>query len=58
MLKLKAAQKGRPKIDVKDSTWTTSTFNSLFSQIESDTPSAVKLDDFNNTYINSRITLC
>ena len=58
MLKVKAAQKGRPKIDVKDSTWITSTFNSLFSQIESDTPSAVKLDDFNNTDINSRISLC
>ena len=56
---LKAAWKGRPKNDVKDSTWTQSFFNSLSSQIKSDgIPSVVKLDDVNNTDINPHITLC
>ena len=36
MLKLKAARKGRPKNDAKDSTWIESFFNSLSSQIKSD----------------------
>ena len=59
MLKVKAAWKGSPKNDVKDSTWTQSFFNSLSSQIKSDgTPSVVKLDDVNNTDINPPITLC
>ena len=50
MLKVKAAQKGRPKSDVKDSTWIQSSFNFLSSQIKSDDiPPEVKLDDVNNT---------
>ena len=50
MLKLKAARKGSPKNDAKDSTWIESFFNSLSSQIKSDDISPeVKLDDFNNT---------
>ena len=36
MLKVKAAQKGRPKNDVKRSTWIQSSFNFLSSQIKSD----------------------
>ena len=36
MLKVKAGQKGRPKNDVKDSTWIQVFFNFLSSQIESD----------------------
>ena len=59
MLKVKAAWKGSPKNDVKDSTWTQSFFNSLSSQIKSDgIPSVVKLDDVNNKDINPHITLC
>ena len=59
MLKVKAARKGRPKNDAKDSTWTQSFFSSLFSQIKSDDiPSEVKLSDVNNTDINPHITLC
>ena len=59
MLKVKAAWKGRPKNDIKDSTWTQSFFNSLSSQIKSESiPSVVKLDDVNNTDINPYITLC
>ena len=59
MFKVKAAWKGRPKNDVKNSTWTQSFFNFLSSQIKSDgTPSVVKLDDVNNTDINPHITLC
>ena len=59
MLKVKGARKGRPKNDVKDSTWTQSFFNSLSSQIKSDDiPSEVKLADVNNTDINPHITLC
>ena len=50
MLKLKAAQKGRPKNDVKHSTWIQSFFNFLSSQIKSDDIlPEVKLDDVNNT---------
>ena len=50
MLKVKAAQKGRPKNDVKHSTWIQSFFNFLSSQIKSDDiPPEVKLDDVNNT---------
>ena len=50
MLKVKAAQKGRPKNDVKDSTWIQSFFNFLSSQIKSDDiPLQVKLYDVNNT---------
>ena len=50
MLKVKAAQKGRPKNDVKDSTWIQSFFNFLSSQIKSDDiPPEVKWDDVNNT---------
>ena len=50
MLKVKAGQKGRPKDDVKDSTWIPSFFNFLSSQIKSDDiPTEVKLDDANNT---------
>ena len=46
MLKLKAAQKGRPKNGVKDSTWIQSFFNFLSSQIKSDDIlPEVKLDD-------------
>ena len=49
MLKVKAAQKGRPKNDVKHSTWIQSFFNFLSSQIKSDDiPPEVKLDDVNN----------
>ena len=59
MFKVKAAWKGRPKNNVKNSTWTQSFFNSLSSQIKSDgIPSAVKLDDVNNKDINPHITLC
>ena len=50
MLKVKAAQKGRPKNDVKRSTWIQSSFNFLSSQIKSDDiPPEVKLDDIKNT---------
>ena len=50
ILKVKAAQKGRPKIDVKHSIWIQSFFNFLPSQIKSDDiPPEVKLDDANNT---------
>ena len=50
MLKVKAAQKGRPKNDVKHSTWIQSFFNFLSSQIKSDDiPPEVKWDDVNNT---------
>ena len=50
MLKVKAAQKGRPKNDVKHSTWIQSFFNFLSSQIKSDDiPPKMKLDDVNNT---------
>ena len=50
MLKVKAAQKGRPKNDVKDSTWIQSFSNFLFSQKKSDDiPPEVKLDDVNKT---------
>ena len=50
MLKVKAGQKGRPKDDVKDSTWIQSFFNFLSSQIKSDDiPTEMKLDDANNT---------
>ena len=50
MLKVKAAQKGRPKNYVKDSTWIQSFSNFLFSQKKSDDiPPEVKLDDVNNT---------
>ena len=50
MLEVKATQKGRPKNDAKDSTWTQSFFNFLSSQIKSDDiPSEVKLNDVNNT---------
>ena len=58
MFKVKAAWKGRPKNDVRNSTWTQSFFNSLSSQIKSDgTPAVVKLDDVNNKDINPHITL-
>ena len=50
MLKVKAAQKGRPKNDVKDSTWIQSFFNFLSTEIKSDDiPPEVKLDHVNNT---------
>ena len=50
MLKLKAARKGRPKNDAKDSTWIQNFFNFLSSQIKSDDISPeVKLDDLNST---------
>ena len=50
MLKVKAAQKDRPKNDVKDSTWIQSFFSFLSSQRKSDDiPTEVKLDDVNNT---------
>ena len=50
MLKIKAAQNGRPKNDVKHSTWIQSFFNFLSSKIKSDDiPPEVKLDDVNNT---------
>ena len=46
MLKVKAAQKGRPKNDVKHSAWIQSFFNFLSSQIKSDDiPPDVKLDE-------------
>ena len=45
MFKVKAAQKGRPKNDVKHSAWIQSFFNFLSSQIKSE----VKLDDVNKT---------
>ena len=45
MLKVKAAQKGRLKNDVKHSAWIQSFFNFLFSQIKSE----VKSDDVNKT---------
>ena len=49
MLKVKAARKGRPKNDVKDSTWTQSFFNFLSFQVKSnDIPFEVKLDGVNN----------
>ena len=58
MFKVKAAWKGRPKNNVKNSTWTQSFFNSLSSQIKSDgTPAVVKLGDVNNKDINPHITL-
>ena len=47
---LKAAQKGRPKNDVKHSTWVLSFFNFFSSKIKSDDiPLEMKLDDVNNT---------
>ena len=50
MFKVKAAQKGKPKNDVKHSTWIQSFFNFLSSQIKpDDIPPEVKLDDLNNT---------
>ena len=50
MFKVKAAQKGRPKNDVKHSAWIQSFFNFLSSQIKSDDIlPEVKLDDVNNT---------
>ena len=36
ILKVKAAEKGRPKNDVKDSTWIQSFFNFFSSRIKSD----------------------
>ena len=45
MFKVKAAQKGRPKNDVKHSAWIQSFFYFLSSQIKSE----VKLDDVNKT---------
>ena len=50
MLKVKGAQKGRPKNDVKRSAWIQSFLNFLSSQIKPDDfPPEVKLDDVNNT---------
>ena len=50
MLKVKGAQKGRPKNDVKCSAWIQRFLNFLSSQIKSDDiPTEVKLDDVNNT---------
>ena len=50
MLKAKAAQKSRPKNDVKHSAWIQSFFNFLSSQIKSDdTLPKVKMDNVNNT---------
>ena len=50
MLKVKAAQKGRPKNDAKDSTWIQSFFNFLSSQIKfDDILPEVKSHDVNNT---------
>ena len=47
---LKAAQKDRPKNNVKHSPWIQTFFNFLSSQIKShDIPPEVKLDDVNNT---------
>ena len=44
MLQVKAAQRGRSNIDVKDSTWNQSFFNSLSSQIKSNyIPSEINL---------------
>ena len=52
MLKAKAAQKSRPKNDVKHSAWIQSFFNFLSSQIKSDdTLPKVKMDDVDNTEI-------
>ena len=50
MFKVKAAQKGRPKNDVKHSAWIQSFFNFLSSQVKSDDIlPEVKLDDVNKT---------
>ena len=50
MLKTKAAQKSRPKNDVKHSAWIQSFFNFLSSQIKSDDIlPEVKSHDVNNT---------
>ena len=50
MFKVKAAQKGRPKNDVKHFAWIQSFFNFFFSQIKSDDIAPeVKLDDVDNT---------
>ena len=50
MLNAKAAQKRRPKNDVKHSAWIQSFFNFLSSQIKSDDIlSEVKMNDVNNT---------
>ena len=50
MLKVKVAQKGRSKHDVKQSTCIQSFFDFLSSQIKSgDIPPEVKLQDVNNT---------
>ena len=50
MFKVKAAQKDRPKNDVKHSTCIQSFFYFLSSKIKSDDiPPEVKLDDVNNT---------
>ena len=50
MLKVKAAQKGRSKNDVKDFTWIQSSFNFFFSQTKSDDiPLEVKFNDVDNT---------
>ena len=58
ILKVKAARKGRPKNNVKDSTWIQSFFIFLSSQIKSGVPSVVKLDDVNNTDIDPHVILC
>ena len=53
MFKVKAAQKGRPKNDVKHSAWIQSFFNFLSSQIKSDDIlPEVKLDDVNKHKTN------
>ena len=50
MLKVKTAQKGRPKNDAKHSIWIQSFFNSLSSPIKSDDiPPELKLEDVNST---------
>ena len=50
MLKAKAAQKSRPKNDVKHSAWIQSFFNFHSSQIKpDDILPEVKMDDVNNT---------
>ena len=50
MFKVKAAQKGRPKNDVKHSAWIQSFFNFLSSQIKfDDILPEVKSHDVNNT---------
>ena len=50
MLKAKAAQKSRPKNDVKHSAWIQSFFYFLSSQIKSDDIlPEVEMDDVNNT---------